>query len=1833
VQAQVIEAYGKLPLSFEANEGQTNSQIKFMSRGKDYNLFLTSTEAVLAFSNSSTPNAREGSSLPNRKGQIRSAMAHRAVLRMKLIGANSGAQVMGLDELPGKSNYFNGNDPGKWRSNIPSYARVKYNEVYPGVDMVYYGNQRQLEYDLVVAPGADPGIIELAFEGARKMRLDASGDLVIQTASGELRQHKPVAYQEVNGIQQAVASHYIIKGNKRIGLQVAEYDGSKPLVIDPILSYSTYLGTASWETGYGIDVDSSGNAYVTGFTESVNFPSSNPFQTTYGGGVTDTFVTKLNSTGSALIYSTYIGGNHNEHGYKIKVDASGNAYIAGFTYSTNFPTVNPVQPTSGGEEDAFVAKLSADGSALLFSSYLGGRGDERCFGLALDSSSNIYLTGGTLSNNFPTANPLQATLGGPSDAFVTKLSPTGSAFIYSTYFGGSNAEEGTDIATDSAGNAYITGFTGSSDFPRVNPFRSVLASGEAFISKINPAGTTLVYSTYLGGNSWDYGFGITVVASGKVYVTGITDSTDFPTVNPLQLSKSGGSDAFVTELSADGSTLLYSTYLGGNREDRAHGIAIDSLGNIYVAGVTASGDFPLSNPLQAAYGGGSLDAFVSKLNAAGNAMIYSTYLGGSGDEGLPSTGLGPGLAIDSASSVYIMGGTGSTNLPIKTGAFQTSYGGANDAFVIKISDVSAVCTLTCTASASSSGTVGVPISFQATATPSLECSGSPIYEWDFGDGSTHSSQQNPSHSYEGSGTFTWTMTTSFAGSSSCAKTGTITMTPTCTLGSIKTQPANQTIANGQSATLRVELSEPDPMKTTFYFCDWFEGLSGDTSKPVSSGPIGSNGIFTTPSLTRTTSYWVRVSFNHDLSCAVNSNTAMITVAPLHTPVLIVPGVYATNLYKGEDQLWLNLTKALLPIDPTDGFLDPLEIKPNLEPTDGSIVARDVVRKIDPPTHIFDFDYTQGLIDELKSHGYKEGTDIFLFPYDWRFGVSTATVEALQKKINEIISKPGFSKVNIVAHSTGGLIVKKYIQQNASPKIEKVVFVGVPNLGAPKAINVLLTGDTGLIGHNRDKMKKLAMNMPIVYDLSPSARYFSIKGSFMQVTTATGFFSQTIQNMNDAETRDHLVRERGANQQAFSNSINLHSTEFDNLDLRTKGIDFYNIIGCGKGTVGRVHEQRYLFGNSTYSVTYTPGDGTVPIESARSVPVDSSKLYYATNADHGKMPSQPGIREQIAKIFTNDPSPTTGIYNALQCQLNGKVIFMASPVDIIVTDQDGNYAGPVEDGTLVNNIPNADYNIIGEHKSIYLPDDEGQIYSIQLKGTGNGTFTLKIDDINNSGTVGSEIFPNIPVSTKLAGNLQEQNNRSVLRLDTNGDGTFDQTLTPPVVVTQQQLTQRQNLNTGTITLRAPEGTPAPGTYPQPQTVSLSAPDWDMIYYTTDGTDPSFGKGQIYITEVAIPSSKTVKAIGCFADGSCSNIVTFSYTISTMQLSQANYTIGEEDGSLAIQINRTVGSTGEARVNYATSNVTTTAGSDYMSTSGTLVFADGETVKTFNVPINSDVLDENDETVMLTLSSATGTSSLGEQTTAVLTIIDDDQPPGITINDVSATEGNSSTTNVVFTAMLLAPSSLTVTVNYQTTNGTATAPSDYQAITSTQLIFLPGETTKNITVLVNGDILIEADETFLIDLSGAANATLARAQGTGLILNDEAMPPQLSLILDESGPNSAQAAALDSILFLRDPFLVVNAANLLNQLQDRNTRVIIFVTNLQLEQGENSSSVIVNLISNNQSYDIVAEDVRPIPLFSFTQVVFRLPDNLSPGTCSIKVKVHAQESNVGTIRIRN
>ena len=685
-QVQLSKTYGNLPLAFEKNKEQTDSQVQFLARGTGYNIFLTPSESIIVLNRSSNTRS-EARNVRAKHSSLKSPGAS-SIVKTRLVGARANPDVSGLEELPGKTNYIIGNDPSQWRVGVSSFARVKYTDVYPGIDLVYYGNQRQLEHDYILAPGADPRSIKLHYDGVQRIRIDRSGDLLLSVKGGELRLSKPIAYQMIEGQRREVASSYRTIGKNLVGFEVGTYDANKPLVIDPVLLYSTYLGGSGADSAGGIAVDSAGHAFIIGATSSTNFPTASPLDATLGG-TSDVFVMKLSSDGHSLVYSTYIGGSGNDSGSDIAIDSSGNAFITG-TASSGFPVVAPIQNKVGGDTDAFIAKINPAGSALVYSTFLGGRLDDSGSDIAIDASGSAYVTGTTASTNFPLLNPIQGSNAGSDDVFVTKVNAAGTAFVYSTYLGGINSDSGFGIAVDSLGNAHITGTTFSPNFPTANAFQPNRAGGwEAFVTKLNATGNGFIYSTYVGGSIVEFfdfgedGRAITVDADGNAYVTGVTDTFDFPTFNARQSFYAGGfMDAWVGKFSPSGSRIFVS-YLGGAGSDNGDSIALDPSGNIFVTGVSGSGggsSFPTVNAIQST-NAGSNDGFVTKMSPDGLTLLYSTYIGGTNSD------LARAIAVDSDGNAYVAGTTSSTNFPT-TNAFQAASAGPDDAFVLKITNQS-----------------------------------------------------------------------------------------------------------------------------------------------------------------------------------------------------------------------------------------------------------------------------------------------------------------------------------------------------------------------------------------------------------------------------------------------------------------------------------------------------------------------------------------------------------------------------------------------------------------------------------------------------------------------------------------------------------------------------------------------------------------------------------------------------------------------------------------------------------------------------------------------------------------------------------------------------------------------------------------------------------------------------------------------------------------------------------------------------------------------------------------------------------------------------------------
>jgi len=660
-----------LPVFFEPNRGQSDDDVRFIGRGNGLALLLKSTEAVIGL------RAPVESDAPKEKATVTARVS------MKLEGANASSLMFGTDKLDGRVNYFLGNDQSKWLRDVETYSRVCYPAVYSGIDLVFHSAELQLEYDFNLAAGADPCAIRLRFDGADEMNIDSSGALVIRTAAGELKHQKPVAYQEAAGERSEVAAEFTQLRDGAIGFTVGDYDSTKPLVIDPTLVFSSYLGGMAADTGRSMLALPSGETLIGGDS------FSSDFLTNATTNNSDVFVGRLTKNGGTFSY-LFFGGKGNDIATGLATDATGNfVYLAGFTESTDFPIFKSVNSALAGPSDAFVVLLKPAESAILSSSLVGGSGQETSVSVAVDTAGSAYLTGRTTSLDFPTQGAIQPAYGGgDSDAFVTKLSTDGASLVYSTYLGGTGTENllaRTGIKVDSSGNAFVVGDTQSGNFPTLGALRAAksgpAATFDGFIAKINPTGSGFVFSTFLGGSDDDFATALAIDGTGNSYITGRTRSTSF-TGSSAARSSTSNSDAFVAKLNATGSALTYLTFVGGSPGDeQSNAIAIDTAGVAVIAGSAGSG-LSTANAIQSFFKGGQSDAFVARLTPAG-VVNFSTYLGGSGDE------VANGVTLDSDGHIFLDGFTDSQDFLVFA-ALRTTNNGGRDIFLARIDPDEAV---------------------------------------------------------------------------------------------------------------------------------------------------------------------------------------------------------------------------------------------------------------------------------------------------------------------------------------------------------------------------------------------------------------------------------------------------------------------------------------------------------------------------------------------------------------------------------------------------------------------------------------------------------------------------------------------------------------------------------------------------------------------------------------------------------------------------------------------------------------------------------------------------------------------------------------------------------------------------------------------------------------------------------------------------------------------------------------------------------------------------------------------------------------------------------------
>ncbi|HBB88300.1 MAG TPA: hypothetical protein DC047_11850 [Blastocatellia bacterium] len=1863
-------AYGQLPLSFEVNRGQTDVRVNYLARGSGYSLFLTPAEAVLALNSSSDHEITDEDAGLRRHIQRRSSgsvdtAAAKSVLSMKVIGASTVARVSGEERLVGKSNYFIGKDPRKWQRGVANFARVKYQAIYPGIDLVYYGNQRQLEYDFVVQPGSDPRRIALAFEGADQITVDDNGELVLKLAGKEIRQHKPLVYQDINGTRQEIASRYALKENHQISFELGSYDLTKPLVIDPVLVYSTYFGGAGFDSANGIAVNSSGEAYITGTTASLNFPGT-PVQKV-AADVSDAFVVKLNSAGTAVLYASYFGGDNRDFANAIAVDSSGNAYVTGSTHSYNFPTagtpfqaaktggnplfkstdsganfgagvaggnasglttasvsaiaVHPTNPslvfatpaigasvyksvdggstwtfsgaglpddfmnditfnsadpsqmyaaangnsfgtpaggvyrstdggnnwsqtsitqtmntvisgasgviyaggfdglgvwksidgvnwsntivgdveadgdadgfgfavsniivdpansqviyvgtdaggiwkstdggasfamqllnapgyvsdhslsidssntlfavvdgqlqkgTGGGSSwtivstpvtaggfatstlcvgsslylgtsqngifksinsgvtwsptslttnnihglvaaasasnqiyaevlagsDGFVAKFSPNGSTLVYSTYLGGSRPGSAFipgenplGIVVDSAGNAYVTGSTNSIDFPLQDPIQATFGGLQDVFVAKLNSTGSALSFATYLGGSINDAARGIALAPNGSIYVAGNTGSPDYPLANAAQSTYggAGNDGFLTRLNPSGGSysIGFSTFAGGPGGDVVRGVATDAAGNAYIAGNTNSIGLATAGVVQPARAGQNDGFVAKYDQNGAR-SYLTYLGGSLQDFAMSIAVDPSGNASVAGYTASSNFPQVNSLQA-FGGGTCgalncnDAFVVRLNATGTARAFSTYLGGSSND------QAFGIALDASNSVYVAGLSSSTE--IKPGAIQGTNGGGSDAFITKLASVPDL-SVNMTDSPDPVGVNSI-LRYTATVTNAGETNLTGVMLSD-----------------------TLPANTSYVSATSSQGTCNGTSVVTCPLGNLS---LGQTV----TITILVKPSVASPISNTV-------SVNANESEPN----MVNNSSTQATTVTAGTTYTVNSTADaSDGACAALGTGNGCTLRE---------AINAANSSVGVDTIRFNIPAGDAGFNGSVFTIRPLSPLPAL--TDSGTT-------IDGATQTSFNGNTNVAGPEVVINGGLMG---FSAPFGGGLNVSSSGNHIHNLVIN------GFNNTGISitgAGATGNLVTGCFLGTNAAGNgAAPNSFDGITvSQGASNNVvgGITLVDRNLIAGNSRNGITILFAGTNSNFVLG------NIIGTDITGTTALGNGSEGVQigpaaNGNliggtNAGARNLISGNGGdgvgiidpssAGNQVQGNFIGTNAAGGAAVGNGGSGVQIRN---SGTNTIGGMTSGsgNLVSGNHFNGVEVLGGSNNrIQGNIIGSNLLMSASLPNSNGVALGVFLGA-GATNNIIGGDDDDDGILDGVVNA------GNKIFGNQSDGVVVFSAFDNGVNAISSGnTIQGNLIGGSALLMNSNNGISLHGATNNLIGGLTAGAGNtiafnAAFGVVLTCPTLNGitvcSVGNQILSN---------SIYAHNNAPGIALLQNAGNFANNNQSAPTLF-------NVGVNGGSANFGG-------------KLTSTPNSNYRIQVFSNDNCNPSGnGEGQRLVATttassdgsgVAFFSVNGAAQIGEFITATATDINTnntsrFSpcmqavpYQSGTLQFSLANYAVTEGAGNALIVVTRSGDNSGSASVQYTTSDGSAVAGSEYTPASGTLSFAAGDNFKSFVVPISDDGVVEPVKSLNLALSNALGSATLGTQTSATLSIADNDPAP--------------------------------------------------------------------------------------------------------------------------------------------------------------------------------------------------------------------------------------------------
>ena len=1717
-----VDFAGRLPLAFEENAGQADSRVKFLSRQGGVDVFLFADTAVLNVSDAGP-------------------------LRMKFVGANHNAVVSGADLLAGRQNYLLGNNPAKWQTNVPRFGKVVYKEIYPRTNLIFYGNDRELEYDFELGAHGDPKAVRISFDKEARLVLRQDGTLAASFKGRDITQRKPVIYQQVAGERRIVDGGYVLLDKHTVGFEVGAYDHSQPLVIDPTLIFSSYLGGAGDDSGSSIARDSSGNIYLAGNTASTNFPTNGGAFTT-NRGLTDIFVTKLDPTGANMIYSTYIGGSGIDRADGIAVDSNGNAYVVGRvdSSSANFPaTVGSFGPAyRGGDFDGFVLKLNAQGNGLVYSGFLGGEENDSVEGIAVDAAGVAYVTGGTKSNSFPvTVGAYQGTRAGDTDAILTKINAAGSALLYSTYLGGSSTDRGSGVAIDGTGMAYVAGYGASPDFPTEEPFQATIGgSFDAVIAKFDTNATgisSLVWCSYLGGIADDKAFGIAIDNAGNnLYIAGQTSSNNFPLLNPAQPSFGGSFDGFVARITTSG-TKVYSTYLGGSGDDRATGVAINSSGEAYVTGFTSSTNFPTVTPLQISNGGG-FDAFLTKLNAGGSVLLYSTYLGGSANESNTTavTSTNP-IVLDSSNNAYLTGFTSSPNFPTAS-ALQASSAGGQDVFIAKIADTTPAAdfslsispaTRTVSPNGSTSYTVTATPQGGFTGTISLAASGfstdttasfSPaaIVITDASAKSTtltlNTVAATPPGTYgvtvdATSGNLQHSTSAQLIVSGSASANLTISKTaspnPATALASLTYRLI--VINNGPSPANNVTVTDMLPGGVNFVSAVPTQGTcSGTTTVTCNAGLVNNGGsvivnITVVPQSPGQLSNTASVSATEpDTDNTNNASTIQTTVGPATTgPSLFDSNLSVTTVVSG-----LSQPTSMAFIGNNDFFV--------LEKNTGKVqrVTNGVVQGavVDLPVNSAS---ERGLLGIALHPNFAQNHFVYLYWTESSTGADSTNLADVFQPLSNRVDRYIWNGFTLFFDRN--LIKLHAYQADANQSLRGNHNGGVLRFGPDGKLYILM-GDNGRRGQLQNLLCGPTATCPgsTVPDDQfggPEPDNNHLTGVILRLnddgTTPTDNPFYNMVSIQPPEVVANIQR-------IFAYGVrNGFGMDFDpysgNLWDQENGDDAFDEMnrvtaGSNNGWVQIMGPSSRVAQFKQIESTYGSGD----LQQLRWSPTNIADTESAALARLYMLPGAHYNDPEFSWKYAIPAAPLGFVQGrGLGPQYEGDMFVGAARTFLyggflfrFKMTGDRLHFDFNDNPLLIDHVAdNTDKFDITESEPLLIGQNFGITTDIQTGPNGN-VFVVS----NTNGAV-YEISGKQPTlfTATLTGAQETPPNSST------ASGTATLLLSP------DEKTARVSLNFAGLSspqngahIHGPgaAGVIAPILYPLP---SGNLSDVVIALASTDVQDLKNGLWYINVHSNNFPNGEIRGQFG--SAGSASSF----------QFNSSSVIAGERSGAATLTVTRLGNVTGSASVNYGTINSTATSPADFTSVTGTLTFAAGETVKTFTVPINDDLLIEGNESFNVVLTGPNAGNFLGSPNTATVTIVD---------NDVAT-------------------------------------------------VFAP------------------------------------------------------QLIIDTSGPNVNQLAAVDPILSMRDPFPVQSLATWLNLGADHNTRVIIFATNVTLNPNEGASAVTVNLTdAMNNVFDVAAEDVRPVRDSELAQITFRLPDTIATGQCSVKVKVHNNTSLAGVIRIQ-